>query len=81
MMATSAHTIAIVDDNADMRGMMRDLLSRLGFRCDLYGSGSEFLAAAPTSEADCLLVDIQLGDITGIELASLLQIKFSITEL
>jgi FixJ family two-component response regulator len=43
-------------------------LSSLGYGTELFASGGAFFAAAMTSEATCLVVDIQLGDISGIEL-------------
>ena len=36
---------------------------------ELYASAAEFVATALTTEASCLLLDVQLGDMTGIELA------------
>ena len=41
---------------------------RWAFKPKLYGSAEAFIAAATRSAAACLLVDIQLGDLTGIEL-------------
>jgi len=48
---------------------MGGLLSSLGYRAELYASAAEFIAAALTTEASCLLLDVQLGAMTGIELA------------
>lgn len=47
---------------------MRALLSAFAFRTEIYASAEEFILAAQKSEATCLLLDVQLGDITGIEL-------------
>ena len=41
---------------------------RLDYRTELYASAEEFVRAAITTEAACLVVDIQLGDISGVEL-------------
>jgi FixJ family two-component response regulator len=62
-------TIAIVDDDAVMRNALALFLSALGYRIKSYGSASEFLAIAATTEAACLIVDIQLGDMTGVGMA------------
>jgi FixJ family two-component response regulator len=40
----------------------------VGYRTETYASGEEFITTAWSSEADCLVVDIQIGDITGVEL-------------
>ena len=61
--------IAVVDDDPLMREALDGLLSSLGYRAELYPSAAEFIAAALTTEASCLLLDVQLGAMTGIELA------------
>jgi len=61
--------IAIIDDDRAVRDGMADLVAALGYRTEVYSSAEEFIEAAMKSEASCLLVDIQLGDITGVELA------------
>jgi FixJ family two-component response regulator len=61
--------VAVVDDDPAMRMAMARLLSALGYGTELFGSGKAFLNAAPSSEAACLVVDIQLGDISGIEMS------------
>jgi FixJ family two-component response regulator len=60
--------IAVIDDDETILHAMGYLLSALGFQTELYGSAEAFIAAATRSAAACLLVDIQLGDLTGIEL-------------
>ena len=61
--------IAVVDDDPLVREAMDGLLSSLGYRVELYASAAEFITAALTTEASCLLLDVQLGGMTGIELA------------
>jgi len=61
-------TIAVIDDSEIMRDAMVHLLCSAGFGVESYVSAGEFLTAADVSQADCLVVDIELGDITGIEL-------------
>jgi FixJ family two-component response regulator len=48
---------------------MGRLLSTLGYDTELYASKEEFLDAAMTSEAICLIVDVHLGTASGIDLA------------
>jgi FixJ family two-component response regulator len=61
-------TIAIVDDDEAVRHALGKLLASQGYGVELYGSAEEFINAMLESEAWCLLVDIMLGDLTGIEL-------------
>ena len=69
-MATSRNVVAIVDDDPEIRQALESMLSAFGYRTELYASAEEFVRAAITSEADCLLVDIQLGDLSGGEIGS-----------
>ena len=68
-MEISRKIIVVVDDDPGMRQSMKCLLSANGYCAQLHASGAEFLAAVDTTKAACLILDIQLGDITGIELA------------
>jgi FixJ family two-component response regulator len=61
--------VAIVDDDADMRESTAALLSAFGYGTETFDSAEAFLIAAATSQASCLVTDIQLGDISGVELA------------
>ena len=63
------HLIAVVDDDPEIRDLMKDLLTRFGFQVELFASAEAFIMAAPTCNASCLLLDVQLGGMTGIELA------------
>ena len=68
-MSTKHHVVAIIDDNLRILGAMGRLLSALGYGTELYASAKEFIDAAMMSEAICLIVDIQLGESCGIEMA------------
>lgn len=68
-MPTKRNVVAIIDDNLDILGALGRLLSTLGYDTELYASKQEFLDAAMTSEAICLIVDVHLGAASGIELA------------
>ena len=67
-MSTKQTIIAIVEDDPAVREALNTLLSSFGYIAELYASAEEFLNAAATSAAKCLVVDIQLGDITGVEM-------------
>jgi FixJ family two-component response regulator len=67
-MAMERTIVAVVDDDLAMRKAIATLLSALGYGAELFASGEAFLDAAMRSEAICLIVDIQLGDISGVEL-------------
>lgn len=67
-MSVKRKVVAIIDDNVRLLGALSRLLSGIGYHTELYASAKEFLDVAMTSEALCLIVDIQLGDSCGLKL-------------
>jgi FixJ family two-component response regulator len=68
-MSNRKKIVAIIDDDAGMRESAATLLLAFGYETETFDSAAAFLSAAATSGAACLVVDIHLGDITGLELA------------
>ena len=68
-MSNEKMIVGIVDDDPETRIAMARLLSALGYGAETFDSAETFLVRASTSKVTCLLLDIQLGDISGIELA------------
>jgi len=60
--------IAVIDDDVDILHSLELILSLCGYHSKLFASAEEFFSAVPTLEVACLIVDIQLGDISGVEL-------------
>jgi FixJ family two-component response regulator len=61
-------TIAVVEDNPSMLQGLNRLLSAHGFHVQTFASAELFLDDIARCEANCLLVDIHLGGISGIDL-------------
>ncbi|MGA8589606.1 MAG: response regulator [Pseudolabrys sp.] len=68
-MLDSQKTVAVVDDDPEMRASLAALLAAVGYRAETYDSAETFLVCAAACKACCLVIDINLGDITGVELA------------
>ncbi len=68
-MPTIRKLVAIIDDEPAIRTALDRQLRAAGFRCELFGSAEEFLAVAGELRADCIVSDINLGGMTGLELA------------
>lgn len=69
---TGNPVVHIVDDDPAVRDSLRELLDSVGLRNALYASAEEFLEnCAPASEG-CLLIDIRLTGMTGLDLQRLL---------
>ena len=68
--------IGIIDDDALVREGLKDCMESAGYSVEIFGSAEEFLASNPSRHASCLIVDIQLPGISGLDL----QRKLSILE-
>ena len=62
-------TIVVIDNDPGILNALRRLLSAHGFVVLPFASAESFLDNGSTSSAHCLLLDIQLGGISGLELA------------
>lgn len=60
--------IAVIDDDPDILQSVEMLLSSYGYDTKLFSSAEELLSVSPTLEAACLVVGVQLGGISGLEL-------------
>jgi len=67
-MAARENIIAVVDDSDVVRDALDQLLASYGYRTELYASAEEFIRAAMATHARCLVVDVDLGDISGPDL-------------
>ena len=60
--------VAVVDDEGAMRRAIVRLLSASGFATRDYASAEAFLDCPAARKSDCLVLDIDLGGMSGIEL-------------
>jgi FixJ family two-component response regulator len=60
--------ISIVDDDQPFRDSMRRLLRSLGYTVATFPSAAEFLASPGLVTTDCLVADVHMPDLTGVEL-------------
>lgn len=61
-------TIAIVDDDDSVRGALESLLRSGGYKTRTYSSALEFLSANASAETHCLVSDIQMPGMSGVEM-------------
>jgi FixJ family two-component response regulator len=74
-MAVNGLTVFIVDDDADVRESLGELLQSEGFSVEAYASGAEFLEALTPEQQGCIILDINLPQISGLDLQHLLAEK------
>ena len=72
-------TIAVLDDEPEMRKAVRRLLAGRGFCVAEYGRGSDFLAALDSPPLDCLLLDLHMPEVNGFEVLEAIQSRHART--
>ena len=60
--------IAVVDDDWFFRDSMRSLMKSLGYTVEAFSSAADFLASPHLTETACLIADVQMPAMTGVEL-------------
>jgi FixJ family two-component response regulator len=61
-------TISIVDDDESMRCAVKSLVTSLGFAACTFASAEEFLQSPRLDDTACLITDLQMPGLSGIEL-------------
>ena len=70
---STKNLISIIDDDEGMREAMRGLIRSLGFAVEAFPSAADFLAYSNFLQTSCLIADVQMSGMTGIELYSRLR--------
>jgi FixJ family two-component response regulator len=65
---SSIAKISIVDDDESVREAISSLLKSVGYRTELFASAEEFLRSAHHQETQCLILDIRMPGMSGLEL-------------
>ena len=60
--------ILIVDDDESMREAIKGLIRSLGYRVEAVASAQEFLSSRFVRRTSCLIADVQMPGMTGLEL-------------
>jgi len=60
--------VSIVDDDASLRRSVRNLLLSVGFRVDTFGSAEQFLSSPQRENTGCLVLDLQMTGMNGLDL-------------
>ena len=60
--------ISVIDDDESMREAMRGLMKSLGYTAQTFASAEEFLGSCQVPRTSCLIADIHMRGMTGLEL-------------
>ena len=66
--ATERPLVSVVDDDESVRESLPDLLREFGFGAQPFSSAQEFLASDGMSQTGCLVLDVVMPGMTGLEL-------------
>jgi two-component system, LuxR family, response regulator FixJ len=67
--------VMVVDDDAGVRNAMRSLLKSVGLTATLHASAQEFLGAYDPAQPGCLVLDIRMPGMSGLELQQQLNLR------
>ena len=73
--AVEPSLVVVVDDDESVRESLPDLLREFGFAAHAFPSAEEFLASDSVGETRCLILDIAMPGMTGIDLQRELKIQ------
>jgi FixJ family two-component response regulator len=67
MKPAAVPTVFIIDDDRGMRQAVQDLVESVGLRAESFATGQEFLGRQPTSDPSCLVLDVRLPQMSGLD--------------
>jgi len=67
MKAAVVPTVYVIDDDGGMRQAIQDLVESVGLRAEAFGTGEEFLKRPRTADPSCLVLDVRLPQMSGVE--------------
>src|SRR5438477_12757661 len=68
MSEDDSRMVCIVDDDASLRRSLRNLLTSVGFRVETFPSASAFLASVPRQNIGCMVLDLRMEGMSGLQL-------------
>ena len=72
---TPEPTVFVIDDDKAVRHFLRGLIASVNLRVEAFASAQEFLAAYRSSSPGCLLLDIRMPGMSGLELQQELSVR------
>jgi FixJ family two-component response regulator len=73
-MPQKRQTVYIIDDDDSVRRALRRLIRSVGWNAETFATAQEFLRYPAQSKPSCLILDVQLPGLSGLELQQQLQV-------
>lgn len=67
MKSVIGSTVYIIDDDHGMRQAVQDLVESVGLHAESFSTGEEFLRKGPNSKPSCLVLDVRLPSMSGLD--------------
>src|SRR5579864_1054840 len=67
MKSAAVPTVFIIDDDRGMRQAIKDLVESVGLRAEAFANGQEFLSRQLTGDPGCLVLDVRLRQMSGLD--------------
>jgi FixJ family two-component response regulator len=67
MKSPAIGTVFIIDDDRGMRQAIEDLVESVGLRAESFATGQEFLSSKGTDGPSCLVLDVRLPQMSGLD--------------
>jgi FixJ family two-component response regulator len=69
--------VSVVDDDESLRRALRNLLGSVGFRVETFASAEAFLESAHQGQTGCLVLDLRMPGMNGLDLLNHLSVAGS----
>jgi FixJ family two-component response regulator len=67
MKSAAVRTVFIIDDDRSMRQAIQDLVESVGLRAEAFATGQEFLSRQRAGDPSCLVLDVRLPQMSGLD--------------
>jgi len=67
MKSAAVPAVFIIDDDRSMRQAIQDLVESVGLRAEAFATGREFLSRQHTGDPSCLVLDVRLPQMSGLD--------------
>jgi FixJ family two-component response regulator len=68
MKSAAVPTVFIIDDDRSMRQAIQDLVESVGLRAEAFATGRAFISRQHTGDPSCLVLDVRLPQMSGLDL-------------
>lgn len=62
-----SHVVGVIEDDASVRRALQRVFGRAGYDVCLFATGEEYFAHPRRADVDCLVIDVRLPGISGVE--------------